>query len=134
MVLVFCESRQCTEYYKPNMCIAVVTDLIFQSRITGTAAQAHVACRVVRDVQALESALVEQSAKLVLIDLSVESVGVKELVDSVRQHAPAARIVAFGSHVDREVLDAAAQAGADDVLPRSAFVRLLPALLSQGDS
>ena len=116
------------------MCIAVVTDLIFQSRITGTAAQAHVACRVVRDVQALESALVEQSAKLVLIDLSVESVGVKELVDSVRQHVPAARIVAFGSHVDREVLDAAAQAGADDVLPRSAFVRLLPALLSQGDS
>ena len=116
------------------MCIAVVTDLIFQSRITGTAAQAHVACRVVRDVKALDLALVEQPAKLVIIDLSIESVAVKELVDCVRQHAPAARIVAFGSHVDREVLDAAAQAGADDVLPRSAFVRLLPALFAGGES
>ncbi len=116
------------------MCIAVVCDLIFQSKITGTAAQSGATCRVVRDVATLEAALIDQSPQLVLIDLSLEDVVVSDLVKCVRSHAATSRIVAFGSHVDRDVLNAAAEAGADDVLPRSAFVRLLPSLFTASES
>jgi hypothetical protein len=38
-------------------------------------------------------------------------------------------VVAFGSHLDREALQAARSAGADRVLARSAFVRELQPLL-----
>ncbi len=40
------------------------------------------------------------------------------------------RIVAFGSHVRKDLLDAARVAGADEVLARSAFVKRLPELLT----
>ena len=43
--------------------------------------------------------------------------------------ATGARVVAFGSHVDRATLDAARAAGCQEVLPRSAFFRDLPSLL-----
>jgi hypothetical protein len=41
-----------------------------------------------------------------------------------------ARVVAFGSHVDTDLLDAARMAGVDEVLPRSVFFRRLPEVLS----
>jgi DNA-binding NarL/FixJ family response regulator len=43
--------------------------------------------------------------------------------------ATGARVVAFGSHVERETLDAARAAGCDEVLPRSRFFGSLPELL-----
>ena len=43
--------------------------------------------------------------------------------------AKGVRVVAFGSHVDKDVLDAARAAGCHEVLPSSAFFRDLPALL-----
>ena len=43
--------------------------------------------------------------------------------------ATGVRVVAFGSHVDRETLDAARAAGCEEVLPRSAFFRDLASLL-----
>jgi len=53
---------------------------------------------------------------------------------AIVKSAPAARripILAFGSHVDVEILDAAKNAGADEVLPRSRFSRILPALIEK---
>jgi hypothetical protein len=40
-----------------------------------------------------------------------------------------ARVIAFGSHVDKATLATAQAAGCDEVRPRSAFFRDLPALL-----
>jgi len=40
-------------------------------------------------------------------------------------------VVAFGSHVAAEVLQAARQRGADFVMPRSMFSASLPALLEK---
>lgn len=42
----------------------------------------------------------------------------------------AGRVVAFGSHVDTELLDAARAAGVSEVLARSAFFRRLPAVIT----
>jgi DNA-binding NarL/FixJ family response regulator len=65
---------------------------------------------------------------LVLVDLGRP--GAVEAIASLRAAGGAARIVAFGSHVDRELLDAARAAGADDVLARSAFFSSLATVLA----
>jgi hypothetical protein len=39
-------------------------------------------------------------------------------------------VVAYVSHVNQDLADAARLAGADEVLPRSRFVQVLPDLLS----
>jgi hypothetical protein len=44
-------------------------------------------------------------------------------VTTIRAAAPQARIVAFGPHVDDDLLGAATADGADRVLPRSQFFR-----------
>jgi hypothetical protein len=46
---------------------------------------------------------------------------------------PGRRRVAFGSHVDRDVLAAATAAGCETVLARSEFFRRLGELLATGD-
>jgi hypothetical protein len=51
--------------------------------------------------------------------------GVLEVLPSV-----SARVIGFGSHVDRDLLAAARAAGCDQVLARSAFFSRLPQLLS----
>ena len=73
------------------------------------------------------AALVEAApgADVVLVDLG-RAGAVEALPDLV---ATGARVVAFGSHVDRATLDAARSAGCREVLPRSAFFRDLPSLL-----
>jgi hypothetical protein len=48
----------------------------------------------------------------------------------VRSTAPTARIVAFGPHVDTDVLERAVRDGADVVLPRSRFFQDPAATLS----
>ena len=58
-------------------------------------------------------------ADVVVVDLAK---GVDQ-VRAVRSTHPAARIVAYGPHVDDQSMDAARAAGADVVLPRSRFFR-----------
>ena len=56
---------------------------------------------------------------MVLVDVGTHG---REL-PALRAASPHARIVAFGRHTDTEALDAARQAGADVVWPRSRFFR-----------
>jgi len=64
-------------------------------------------------------------ADVVVVDLRRHA----ESIAEVRQAVPAARIVAFGPHVDDEVMAQAGRAGADLVLPRSRFFRDVAAAL-----
>jgi len=56
-------------------------------------------------------------------------IDVPQIVATVREKSPAARIVAFGSHVDVEALSAARAAGCDEVMPNSQFDRTYVELL-----
>jgi hypothetical protein len=95
---------------------AVVTDLMDRSRI-----DAAVSGRV--DYVRTPDELSGSEASVVFADLrAVPDPAV------LRRLVPSARIVAFGSHVDDDVLDAARAAGIDEVLPRSSFFRRLPEL------
>lgn len=58
-----------------------------------------------------------RDADVIVVDLARHGGAVAGL----REAAPAARIVAYGPHVDDDVLAAASAAGADVVVPRSRF-------------
>ena len=62
-----------------------------------------------------------------VVAVDVSRPGVLDVVASVAAH----RIIGFGSHVDRDLLDAARAAGCTEVLARSAFFRRLAELLGQ---
>jgi hypothetical protein len=88
---------------------ALVADLMDRSKITG----AMTGVEFVRSVDACAG------ADVVIVDLA--RFGAE--VAAVRAVAPTARLVCFGPHVDEASAAAASAAGADVVLPRSAFFR-----------
>ena len=65
---------------------------------------------------------------LVVVDLSRP--GVLDALGRRTPLEPRPRVVGFGSHVDRDLLDAARSAGCDEVLARSAFFGRLGDLLA----
>ena len=89
--------------------IAIVSDLMDRSRVSGA----------VPDVAFTTDPAACRDADVVVIDLARHSGSVA----AVRATAPSARIVAFGPHVDDELLAGARSQGADVVLPRSQFFR-----------
>jgi len=102
-------------------------DLIFTSRVTGTARAAGLAVKAARAVEALEALARQQHPTCVLVDLANPGLELPELLSRLRAVCPQMpRVVAYGSHVDAAGLRAARAAGCDVVLPRSAFVEQLP--------
>lgn len=99
--------------------IAALDDLIFSTRITATAQALGRHVLVVRDDVEFAAALGAHDTPVVIIDLN--SLGTQAL-DAVRlaaQHLPRPQIVAYGAHVDVDLLREAGVAGADIVVPRS---------------
>jgi len=97
-------------------------DLIFSAKVSSTGAALNVPVRVVRTVADLAP-----GASLLLVDLDAD--GAVDAIDRCRTMVPTPRIVAFGPHVRADLFTVARDAGADEVLARSAFVTRLPELL-----
>ena len=87
--------------------VAITADLMDRSRISGA----------IDHVEFARDATTCAGADVVVIDLARDAA----LVGAVRAAAPDSRIVAFGPHVDTELLEQATRDGADIVLPRSKF-------------
>jgi len=110
----------------PGLLISV--DLFFGSKITGTAQQLGLKVETVANIGDALTRIQETSFGCVLVDLALPGLSIEELTSGL----PASErppIVAFGSHVHTSLLDAARQAGCDEVLPRSRFSSTLPELL-----
>jgi hypothetical protein len=71
-------------------------------------------------------ALVDAPGDVVVVDLMRD--GVLEVLPALRGR----RVIGFGRHTERARLEAAAAAGCDEVLPRSAFFPRVAALLAPG--
>lgn len=101
-------------------------DLMFTSRITGTARDQGITIKVARNAAALETLVRECVPSCVLLDLANPALIIGDTVQALKTAAPTAFLVAYGSHVDTATLGAARAAGCDVVLPRSRFVEELP--------
>lgn len=98
--------------------IAVYTpDLMDRSKISSVAPDAHF-------VTAPEALVGLAHVELAIVDLRQPRV-----LEVLAEVAAAVPVIAYGSHVDRERLAAAEEAGCREVLPRSAFFSRLPDLL-----
>jgi len=110
--------------------IAVFADLMFGARIRAAAdaigAATVLSTRPDRIVEAVAA-----GAGAVFVDLDTRSADPVALIATLRRGADtrAARVVAFASHVRTDLIEAARTAGADRVLARGAFARLLPELV-----
>jgi CheY-like chemotaxis protein len=106
-------------------------DLIFTSRIAGTARELGFTLKAARSTEALEALAREEPPRCIILDLANPGLSVADLVRRLRVFAPPPRVVAYGPHVDAVALRAAREAGCDPVLPRSKFVEALPLQLSE---
>ncbi|MCH8150063.1 MAG: hypothetical protein IH987_19130 [Planctomycetes bacterium] len=111
--------------------IAVVTDLIFSSKIVGTARALGIDAQAVTNAEALEAQLAEGGVRLVMVDMSLPG---DTAVLSLRQgaaHPTTPTMLAFYSHVQNELVAEAESAGATLTMPRSKFSAELPAILKR---
>jgi CheY-like chemotaxis protein len=104
-------------------------DLIFTSRITGTARDLGLSMKSARSPEALHALAQEHPPRCVILDLANPGLTITDTVRRLREGAAKPCIIAYGSHVDTATLRAARAAGCDLVLPRSKFVEELPRLL-----
>ncbi len=104
-------------------------DLIFTSRVTGTAKALGLFVAAARDVTALSSMARKEPPTCVLLDLNHPQLDLVALLDELRSIGPM-RVLGYGSHVEAATLHAARVAGCDPVLPRSRFVEELPTALT----
>lgn len=112
--------------------IAVIRDLLFSSRITGAGRAAGIPVAIAPTTEALNEKLAAGPVYLVMVDMSLPLDIATGAIAIASRHTSRPRVVAFFSHVDTRLRDAAIEAGATDVMPRSRFVLELPALLSGG--
>jgi len=110
--------------------VAVVADLIFRTRIIRTAESAGLDILAMSSPDQLPEDPELEVPRLVIIDLDTTRGAAEDAVIAIRNRYPAAHLVAYGPHVDKVLLHAAQQAGADQVLARSALNARLPSLLA----
>jgi CheY-like chemotaxis protein len=101
-------------------------DLIFTSRITGTARDLGRSVTPARTPALLETLARTHAPTCVLLDLAHPGLEIEAMVRALKTASPRVYLVAYGSHVDTATLRAARAAGCDVVLPRSKFVEDLP--------
>lgn len=112
--------------------LVVVDDIFFLAKIQQTARQLGVAVESVSP-DALPERIAKDGAAAILLDLNHRSGKAVSIVQSVKGD-PATRsitVVAFLSHVQTDVAQAARTAGCDRVMARSAFSQQLPTLLQE---
>lgn len=119
-------------------------NLIWATRIKGTADALGLPCRPVRTVDMLRDRLADSPVRALVLDLDAPETAL-ELIRFLRSDAAAGegverrsvRVVAFGPHIAKDALQAARDAGADEVMPRGAFdhnlVDILLGLAGRGD-
>ncbi len=126
------------------MIVYCCPDLLFATKIRSTAEALGLTSRPARDAQTLQNRLnrVDDgkgngAVSGVVVDLDLGELGLA-MVEQAKRHDPGLLVVAYGSHVAVDALQAARKRGADFVMPRGALAANLPAMLERlaggGDS
>jgi CheY-like chemotaxis protein len=111
--------------------IAAVDDLFFGAKILETAERLNVPLCLVRSPEDLAERARASRPALIIFDLNAEGCRPLEAIRQVKAD-PALRdtlALGFFSHVQHELKMAAAEAGCDRILARSAFTAELPEIL-----
>jgi len=120
--------------YSRRMVLAAVDDLLFSSKIRAIAKGAGVDLVFARTPAEILEYARTQSPSLVIFDLDSAKVDPMATIAAMKADPALAsiRTLGFVSHVHTAVIDAARAAGADEVMPRSAFASHLAGILLAG--
>lgn len=114
--------------------MAVLDDLFFGAKLQETAQRLAVPLILVRAPQDVPSAIRRHRPALVIVDLQSETCTPLEVIRGIKAD-PDLRttpVLGYVSHVREDLKTAAADAGCDEVLARSAFSARLPDILQRG--
>jgi CheY-like chemotaxis protein len=113
------------------MILAVLDDLMFSSKIKTTANQLGVPLTFARSSDGALAEMRKAAPALVILDLNNPRTNPLGIVSAMKQDPALAsvRTLGYASHVQVDVINAARQAGVDEVLPRSAFAMRLAEIL-----
>src|SRR6478672_7438403 len=100
--------------------LLISRDLFFTSKVTGTASALGVEVQVLGDAQAAAEAVAAHDYRCVFIDLADAGLDVGSFFAGLKGDSRPP-VIAFGSHVATARLQAAREAGCDEVMPRSRF-------------
>ncbi len=112
--------------------LAVVTDIMLESRITEGARTLGYAVTTAGSTQDVREALRSNPVDLIVLDLQANGIPWKDVVSSAREAANGPLpVLAFGQHTKPYLLQAARDGGCDVAVPRSRLVEQFPALIEQ---
>lgn len=113
--------------------LALVSDLMMQSQVTGAAQRTGAQVTFALSPNSLAAKLAEASPELVIVDLTHPGLDVEQLMRDIGPALPeSTTTLAFGPHVHKQKLEAAAAAGFKLVLTRGQFHGGLVQLLASG--
>jgi CheY-like chemotaxis protein len=107
----------------------LTNDLVFSSRVAAAGRSAGVPVRVTAAPGQLADALREEPAGLLLLDLTTPGLDPAALLASLETSSARPRILAYAPHVMTGRLQAARDAGCDQVLTRGQFHSQLEAIV-----
>ena len=109
--------------------LVISPDLFFTSKVTGTAHALGLRVEAFDNVAMATARLSLGDVACVLFDLGAPRASITDLFAAMSS-ATQVPVIAFGSHVNVELLEAARAAGAE-VMPRSQFASTLPDILKR---
>jgi DNA-binding NarL/FixJ family response regulator len=119
--------------YDPGVPIlAAVDDFLFRSKIRATAKHVNADVRFAQTPEEILTQARELKPSLVIIDLNSAKADPVATIAALKADPALAsiRAIGFASHVHVDLINAARGAGADQVLPRSAFAGNLAEILA----
>ncbi len=111
--------------------LLVTNDLFFLPRAQAAAVAAGMTLRRIGSKADFDDAYSQDGAAFVLIDLESDHETWRRIAASVTSAAGTRpTVVAYGPHIEEELLAEARELGCDPVLPKGAFISRLPKMLA----
>jgi len=116
-----------TENHAARNIIALISDLMFRSKIDSEAKIASINVSYAKTPDELNALLELQRPELIIVDLNSKAGRPIEVISMLKSSPQTKEIplLGFVSHVDVDTKEAALKAGCDTVIPRSRFSKEL---------
>jgi DNA-binding NarL/FixJ family response regulator len=121
-------------YHRLVTILAAVDDFLFRSKIRAVAKHVGAEIKFAQTLDEILASARELKPALTIIDLNSTRADPIATITALKGDAATKDLptIGFVSHVHADLIAAARRAGADEVMPRSAFAARLPQILSRG--
>jgi len=116
-----------------NKIIVVSDDLIFKTKIDSILKTQNLKVGNYTDFNSIDFESLSESSVLIIVDLEIENIDFSLISEKKNLFRKKMYLLGYCSHVLTDLMKKANDAGFDEVMPRSKFVKSLPKLLNNFD-